>query len=207
MPLETLETVIPHVALPARVEHLLGDADRRIAELQRERAGRASVGFVPSDFVRAWAALKTVRESHLAPGDVFCEWGSGLGVVACLAAMLGFEAHGIEIDSTLVESARDLAASHRLDVRFAEGTLVPAGGESLLDGVAEFAWLRAGGHCGHDELGLDPDEVDVVFAFPWPGEEDAVTGLFERFAGDGALLITYHGLEDIRLRRKCSVAA
>ncbi|MBN2490001.1 MAG: class I SAM-dependent methyltransferase [Planctomycetes bacterium] len=207
MPLKVLDTIIPNRALPAAVRSLLRDADQQIADFQRRHLKRPIPGFLPSDFTRAWAALRTIRETHLAAGDVFCEWGSGFGVVACLAAMLGFDAHGIEIDAELVESARHLAEAHGLEVRFAQGTLVPPGGEAFLDAVEDFAWLQAGGHCGHDELGLDPDEVDVVYAFPWPGEEQVVTGIFERFAGEGALLVTYHGLEDIRLHRKCGAAS
>jgi hypothetical protein len=41
-----------------------------------------------------------------------------------------------------------------------------------------------------------------VFAYPWPDEE-AVTGeLFERYAGTGAVLATYHGRDEFRVRRK-----
>ena len=49
---------------------------------------------------------------------------------------------------------------------------------------------------------LEVTELDVVFAYPWPGEEEAVVDLFEAFAADGTLLVTYHGLEDLRLQRK-----
>ena len=53
-----------------------------------------------------------------------------------------------------------------------------------------------------ERLGLGPDEFDLVFAYPWPGEEEVVERLFERFAGDSALLLTFNGLEDLQLRRK-----
>ncbi|MCK6459507.1 MAG: hypothetical protein L6Q95_06390 [Planctomycetes bacterium] len=66
----------------------------------------------------------------------------------------------------------------------------------------EFGWLSAGGACGHELLGAAPQDFDLVFAYPWPGEEEVIEGLFERYAGDSALLLTFHGLDGLRLRRK-----
>ena len=77
MPLETLDAIIPDRALPAAVRSLLRDADLKIAEFQHRHLERPIPGFLPSDFTRAWAALSTVRDTYLAAGDVFCEWGSG----------------------------------------------------------------------------------------------------------------------------------
>ena len=51
---------------------------------------------------------------------------------------------------------------------------------------------------------LDPDEVDAVYVYPWPDEERAVSDIFERYAAPGAVLLTYHGGEEFRLRRKTS---
>ena len=47
-----------------------------------------------------------------------------------------------------------------------------------------------------------PDDFDVIFAYPWPGEEDVIMQLFDRYAAVGALLLTYHGIEELRIRRK-----
>jgi hypothetical protein len=46
--------------------------------------------------------------------------------------------------------------------------------------------------------------MDVVFAYPWPDEESVTGELFDRYAGAGALLVTYHGGDDFRLRRKAA---
>jgi hypothetical protein len=168
-----------------------------------ERHGKDAVpGFVPGDFERIYRALESVAESDLAPGDTFCEWGSGFGVVTLLAARLDFNACGIEIHESLVDESRALAERFDLDVEFACGNFVPPGGEGATDVPMEFSWLLAGGPCGHDLLGVDPAEFDVVFAYPWPGEERVIEDLFERYAGEGALLLTFHGHEDLRLRRK-----
>ncbi len=47
-------------------------------------------------------------------------------------------------------------------------------------------------------------EFDVVFAYPWPDEEELTAQLFEQFARPGALLVSYHNDEDVTVRRKVS---
>ena len=55
---------------------------------------------------------------------------------------------------------------------------------------------------GYDELGKDIDEFDLFFAFPWPGEHRYWESIFDHHAADGALLLTYHGIERLRLHRR-----
>jgi hypothetical protein len=43
-------------------------------------------------------------------------------------------------------------------------------------------------------LGLDPEDFDVVFAYPWPDEECLTSALFECYARDGAVLLADHDL-------------
>jgi len=184
--------------LPAGVASLLVSAGKSLEQV----CSKSGPGFVPSDFEEVYRALEAVREGGLAPGPAFCEWGSGLGVVACLAATLGFSAHGIEIDRDLVDAAREFAADHGLAVAFSCGSFLPPGCDDLADEPREFDWLLPGGDDGHAALDLDPAELDLVFAYPWPGDEQVVFDLFERVAGTGALLVTYHGIDGIRARRK-----
>src|SRR5262245_60803488 len=100
-------------AIPADVERYLREAERRIVQFQQS----AHIpGFVPSDYYRVYGVLRAIAEQSEAPGQRFCEWGSGFGVVAGLAAFLGFEAWGIEIEAELVEAARTLAADFELPV-------------------------------------------------------------------------------------------
>lgn len=184
-------------AIPGDVQAFLREADRRIEDFQRH----ARVpGFVPSDFARTYSVLRAVASSNLPTGNLFCEWGSGFGVVACLAAMLDFDAVGIEIDAELVESARQLADDFGLPVEFVRGSFIPKGGEVYTDVRGGYAWLDTA-ETGAD-VGLDADDFDVIFAYPWPDEEGATEKLFERYAGAKALLLTYHGGDEIRLRRK-----
>ena len=46
------------------------------------------------------------------------------------------------------------------------------------------------------------DELNIVFAYPWPDEERLVEQLFEDQARHGALLMTYHGERGLWMRRK-----
>ena len=201
MPLVDVDFPEPAEALPRRMRALVTEGERRIRAFIDARGG-AVAGFVPSDFERVGQVLRAVVHQDLAPGRAFCEWGSGFGVVTLLAAQLEFSACGIEVDPELVEHAERLAADFEMDVEFACGTFVPHGGEDLTDVPQEFAWLLTGAACGHEELRVDPADFDLIFAYPWPGEEQVVEDLFERFAATSALLLTYHGMEDIRLRRK-----
>ena len=203
MPLVEVELPVAE-GVPDDVRALLSLAGLRMEEFFARRGGAALAGFVPGDFERVYPSLRGIVEAELATGDAFLEWGSGFGVVAMLAARLGFQASGIEIHPELVDEAEALAEELGIDVEFACGTFVPRGGEDLADAPQEFGWLLAGGGCGHEALGVDPSDFDVVFAYPWPGEEQVIEDLFERFAATGALLLTFHGYEDIRLRRRVS---
>ena len=187
---------------PSPVRALLDESAQRIEAFLGRRGGDPVPGFVPADFDRIYRALRAIAAGNLAPGDSFCEWGSGFGVVALLATHLDFHACGIEIQPELVEEAESLAAAVGLEVEFVCGTLVPPAGQELTDVPQEFAWLSAGGACGHELLGVEPADFDLIFAYPWPGEEGVIEDLFERFAATSALLLTYHGYEDLRLRRK-----
>jgi hypothetical protein len=199
MALVDLGLPIDRAALPGDVRAFLGEAERRIERFQRDCRVPA---FVPSDFAGAYAVLRALAEAGAAPGSLFCEWGSGFGVVAGLAALLDFDAHGIEIEPELVDEARRLAADFSLPVEFVSGSFIPAGKGAGLPKEGRFAWLttRTGG--AEEEWGLGPADFDVIFAFPWPDEEDVISTLFHRHAAAGAVLVTYHEAQDFRVRRK-----
>ena len=199
MPLVDVRLPPCDVALPRDVRRFLQEADRRIEIYQQPARTPA---FVPSDFPRVYGVLQRVADSSLAPGTRFCEWGSGFGVVAGLAAMLGFEAWGIEIEEDLVDAARQLAQDFDLPVEFVHGSFIPRGGGDLVDAAGVSAWLNPLEGGAYEEIELDPDDFDVVFAYPWPDEEFVISDLFDRFASTGAILVTYHGIDDLRTQRK-----
>ena len=91
-----------------------------------------SAASVPCDLVALYHALRSIAEAGLACGDSFCEWGSGLGGVASLAAMLGFDAYGIEIDQDLCRAAQELAGDFSVPVEFVNGSFIPNEAEGLV---------------------------------------------------------------------------
>lgn len=182
---------------------LIDDANERVERfLHERRATEAIPSFVISDFMMVDRALSAVVEAGLAPGPMFCEWGAGFAVVAGLAALHGLESYAIEIHRDLVDQAERLMRDHDLEVTIAQGSLVPEGGDTIVDAMAQQAWLATNERPAYDEMGLDLDDFDLVFAYPWPGEEELVEALFDAFAAEGALLLTYHGMNEIKLQRK-----
>ena len=208
MPLVDIEISINGTVLPSDVVAFLREADLRVNEFVRNNPIRGN-GFVPSDFETVYHALRAITEANLAAGTSLCEWGSGFGVVASLAAMLGFEVCGIEIERGLVDASRRLADDYGVAVEFVHGSFIPPGGEAYADKAysesgAEFSWIATDADHAYDELGLEPDDFDLVFAYPWPGEELLIENLFERFAAEGALLLIYGQFDSVFLRRKVS---
>src|SRR6516162_6209257 len=186
-----------NVLRPSRVGPILTDiraflreADRRIRRYQRRNRNYA---FVPGNFGAAYGILQHLAARAEAAGTLFCEWGSGFGVVTCLAALLEFDAFGIEVDGTLVHASRRLAADFDLPVEFVQGSFIPAGDRILMRPAGSFAWLTTTEAPAHEELGLATEDFGIIFAYPWPDEERALGQLFERHAGAGALLVTHHG--------------
>ncbi len=201
MPLVDLVLPPCEVSIPSDVRSFLREAERRV---RRFRRTRHVPGFVPCDYAGAYGALRAVAEADSAPGRLFCEWGSGFGVVACLAILLDFDACGIEIDRELVDAAQLLASDFDLPAEFSHGSFIPQGGEACVRTGERFAWLTLDGG-PQEELGLGPEDFDVIFAYPWPDEERLIGDLFERYAAAGALLLTHHANEEFRLRRKVAV--
>ncbi len=188
--------------LPAPIARFIDAANERIDHFHGTRTKRPLHGFVPSDFEQAWRVIDAIARAKLAPGRRFCEWGCGFAAVAGLASLCGFDASGIEIERDLVDEARRLTGDFALDVALAHGSFVPPDAEELGACNEEFSWISEGGPDGHAVLRLDPDDLDVIFAYPWPGEEAVIDRLFDTFAASEALLVTFHGKEGLRVERK-----
>lgn len=194
--------------LPDEIVAFLHEADLRVSQYL-ENSPRRATSFVPSDFKTVYHALQAITDANLASGTSLCEWGSGFGVVASLASMLEFMACGIEIEQDLVDASRRLADDFGLPVEFVQGSFIPSDAESCVEEAyaennAEYSWLITDADDGYEELQLDLDDFDIVFAYPWPGEEDLISNLFEKYAAEGALLLTYDYPETVHLRRKLS---
>ena len=199
--LTAIEFEPPKVNQPPQVIALLADAQLRIEALDDKM--RVEIpAFVPSNFDVVYRALAELNRCNLATGRRFMEWGSGIGIIACLASCAGFDAVGIEIESKLVEMSKDIAHDHKIDAEFVCGSFVPDGVIPNIDWSGGVAWLSTDGSDGYEELELDPDDFDVVFAYPWPGEEQVIFEIFADTAAVGALLLTFHGIDGVKLQRK-----
>ena len=140
--------------------------------------------FLAADYVRVLERLVSLRK----PGRRFLEWGSAMGVVTVMADLLGFESYGIELDASLVQVARELAEREGSKARFATGSFIPMGWEwRPRDGDGRLGTIGHG-PSGYLELGHALSDFDIVYAYPWKGEEPMMLDLMRA-----------HGHEDARL--------
>jgi hypothetical protein len=172
-------------ALRARVAELCAEGWRIWEQFDVDVRGRAFHPFVAADYEGVLAALLR----HRGTGLKFLEWGSASGVITIMADMLGFEAYGIELDESLVTTARALATKFGSNAHFAAGSFLPAG----------YVWRPVGGDgriatigdgaSGYRQLGHPLDDFDIVFGYPWGGEEPMMRDLMTRYGGSRALLL------------------
>ena len=177
------------------------EADQRIGQFTREHRPRID-NFVVCDFRLVDACLGWIDQQGLACGQRLCEWGSGFGVVALLAALRGWEAYGIEVEPALVQQAESLSEDLGIEARFATGSFIPTGGEDLLEFAEDIDHIDTDCPSGYEELEMAIEDFDLCFAFPWPGEHRYWEAVFDHYASEGALLLTYHGVESLNLQRK-----
>jgi hypothetical protein len=202
MPLQRLPLLLEAAAAPRNVWSLLAEADERIETFMDVHRGEPVPGFYPSDFRMVYHALLYLdRQDGLANRRV-CEWGSGFGVVSCLAAYFGATVYGIEADRRLVDEALALVRDRDVSVQFFHGSFVPSSARDSWQFADDLIWLDLSARSAYPRVGLDPVDFDLVYAYPWPGEERVILDLFDDHAMEGAMLLTYHGSEDLRLHRK-----
>lgn len=205
--LKTIPVPVDTVSRPlsTAASRLLVEANERISNFSRRQRPRID-NFVVCDFRLVDAALEWISEAGLACGDRFCEWGSGFGVVTMLAALRGWEAYGIEVEPALIEAAEQLAEDFAIDAHFAQGSFIPQGGEELLEFAEDIEHIDTDCPSGYDDLDWEIPDFDLFFAFPWPGEHRYWEAVFNHYASDGALLLTYHGVESLKLQRRLELA-
>jgi hypothetical protein len=208
MTLVPVELQLDRDPLPQRVRALLDDAAALAEDFIEQHRDDPAVGFIPSDYEMAYRALRALSKDgsrSLLTGRLFCEWGSGLGVIAGLASLCGFDSVGIEIEDRLVRASRELMEKLKLGVTIVQGSYMPEIMEiDPDDDVPEQGsiTLHEHGRPAYEDLGLEIDDFDCIFAYPWPGEDHIVTTIFDRHAARGAALLTYHGQDGLLLRRK-----
>ena len=203
---------------------MIQDSNRSFSALEREPALRIRLADLCEEGWEIWARFdrsKGVDEFHpfiaadyeavlntllpfRAPGVRFLEWGSASGVVTIMADLLGFKAFGIELDPELVSIARALAERVRSGATFTQGSFLPQGyrfrppdGDGRLGTIGH-------GQSGYLQMGHPLDEFDLVFAFPWGGEEGLMLDLMGAYGGTDATLLLQtvnHGVKVYRRGR------
>jgi hypothetical protein len=151
-----------------------------------ERAGEFH-RVIPADHA---LAIEVLREQR-AHANTFLELGSATGVIAILADLLGFEAYGVEIEPTLVEVAERLAEEVGSGATFVEGSFVPTEYRDEVDLLESEYLTPTEGADAYGEMGLEIADFDLVYAYPWPGEEDWLIEMVRRFGGPRTSLMIY----------------
>jgi len=143
--------------------------------------------FVAADYDTVRAALVSLRK----PGRRFLEWGSATGVITIMADLLGFDSCGIELDSSLVDVGRELASRWRSEARFVAGSFIPMGWEWRPSGQKGRHGTIGQGPSGYLKLGRALDDFDVVYGFPWMGEEPMMLDLMRCHGREDAHLLLH----------------
>ena len=158
--------------------------------------------FVNCDFHLVDQALSWIVENHLVTGDRFLEYGSGFGATTILASIHGMVATGIEIEQPLVDQANTLAERLQVAADFYCGSFIPRDIEGYVELAADVRHVDTSAGDVYEQMNATPEDFDLMFAFPWPGENGFFESVFDRTAAQGALLLTYNGIEGIHLHRK-----
>ncbi|MGJ8696186.1 MAG: hypothetical protein ACSHYF_07700 [Verrucomicrobiaceae bacterium] len=199
MPLEQLPLTPKPCDFPPNIATMLAEADRRCDAFFDAGHHRRYPRYLPSNPTKIHSAIVALQESNWLRGNTFCEWGSGFGIATCMASLLGFEAYGIELEQGLADLATQLAYDLDIPVEFLCTSYLPEGYEECegiggKDLLLPQATISGGGTIDVTPIydGLDPDEVDLFFVYPWPGEEEFMMDLFQAVAGEDSILLIYH---------------
>lgn len=181
--------------LEARIEALHAEGRAIFDEFERDVRSAGFHPFKPANY----PAMVDMLLPFVGECRTFLEWGSATGIIAITADLLGFDACGIEIDAALVDVARDLAARHGSKARFAAGSLLPAGytwrspsGDPRLGTIEE-------GEPGYAELGMDLADFDLVYGYPWSGEDGMMLDVMQSRGADGSRLLLNTGRGGVRV--------
>ncbi|WP_182869866.1 hypothetical protein [Stieleria mannarensis] len=188
MDLREIEIPVCWDAPPPKILRTIGIADRLREALTSDACESDIPALVNSNFYIAYHALRHVREAGMGGDLSFCEWGSGLGVVTCIASQLGFNATGIEIEGSLCRFATTLSNESNARATFIRS--------SYRDGPESCQ-----GPPSQQPFPIGQRMSDVIYAYPWPAEERYIESLFRRMARRSSVLITYHGGTKLRARK------
>lgn len=183
---------LPTIAAPT-LEHLMQEGSEAWEEFRIHAQERFHL-FIPCDHRLAYETLRELRPR----ASSFVELGAGAGVVTIMADLLGFEAFGIEIEPWLVDRSVDIAERFDSRATFAEGTFVPPGYQEETQHLSGDHFTPTDGACAFSELGLELCDFDLVFAYPWPQDEEWLGELIGRYARPDVIFLTYDANEGFR---------
>jgi len=155
-----------------------------------------------SDPLAFCTGLKALLDQGIVTGGNFCDWGSGIGLITGLAALNGFDAHGIELEPAFVTEAGILCRKYSLSVKFVCGSFVPAGLDEQFKVLGTYGatnWRVTRERDVYDALGKQCVEIDLIYAYPWPREVELYERLFDLAARKGAVLWLYRQGENPKL--------
>jgi hypothetical protein len=147
--------------------------------------------FIAADYEQVVESLWPYRNS----GKRFLEWGSATGVIAIIADVLGLEAYGIELDSSLVGTARQLATSLGSNAQFVHGSFIPDGYRWRPKDGDDRTGTLGSGRSGYLALGHPLDDFDIVFGYPWDGESVMMLDIMKQYGRRDALLLVHSASE------------
>ncbi|MFT7671037.1 MAG: SAM-dependent methyltransferase [Planctomycetota bacterium] len=156
--------------------------------------------FIPADYPGALMELRRLKEG----ADTFLELGSGVGLITVMADLLGYDSYGIEIHPALMDESLKLADFGRSRATFAEGSFVPVDYRDQVDLLSGDFLTVTEGADAYEEIGMQLPDFDLVYAYPWPGEEDWLHELIRAHAGPSTQLMTYSVSEGFQLSRPCA---
>ena len=183
----TATTIAPD--LRARLDALYEDGWEHFRRFDVEVRRNSFHPFVPADYDEVEKLLAPIAREGLR----FLEWGSGSGVITIMADLLGFDAFGIELDAGLVDVARDLARRHGSHAHFVAASFLPAGYRYVDPDGGNRTGTLGDGPSGYIAMGRALDEFDVVFGYPWHGEEPVMRDVFRKYGSPDAKLIIFPG--------------
>lgn len=189
--------------VPERAGRWIEEAYRRIEAFQDCWDRPQIEQFVAADYVLVYQALEWTLQTQPLLGRRFLEWGCGFAVVSALAASLRLDAIGIEAEMDLLRQGQRTIQACGVEVELVHGNFLPPSAERFADDPT----LPSIGHdvaSAYPALELELDDFALVYAYPWPGEDDFHELVFDHYAAEGALLMLFCGPNDVRLWRKVS---
>lgn len=177
--------------IPVDVEAFIVDAQGAMEAFERNHPAARISSFVAANPYYVYSALERLAMERGSERR-FCELGSGFGVAAGLAAMLGFESTGVEREPLLLSEARQLIEKHGLRATFHQASYQPKGFFS--DDIDPDMMSS--------EPIFSPSKYDLIYAYPWPAEYQPMLWMLNRFSRPGTDILLFRGGKTLEYWRK-----